>query len=170
MDWWIYVIVIGSLIAVYFLSAFILRLITKSAQKKALALYEQVIPNEKKRYELVLNAKKRMEEDGRYLPKNMIESTLEVQKEFERIPPDIAKIKGMDDFLIIYYCKYIKEKKLLEKYSDMEQELQASLYIDPQDKKSPYYLYNKASLKFNSYLNMGFINPFRGGMTRLPTL
>ncbi len=170
MNWWIYVIVFGSLIAVFLISALIIKLLMNNAYKKAYALFQEVTPKEKERYDLILKAKKTMEDDGRFLPKNMVESTMEVEKEFEKIPADIAKIKGMNDFLIIYYCKYMKEKKLLGKYQDIEQELNAALHADPQDKRSPYYNYNKAAIKYNAYLNMGFINVFRGRAQRLPTL
>ena len=170
MNWWIYVIVFGALIAVFLISALIIRLLTKSAYKKANALYQEVTPKEKERYELILKAKKTMEDDGRFLPKSMIESTMEVEKEFQKIPCDISKVKSMNDFLIIYYSKYIHEKKLLGKYDSVDQELNAHLYADPQDKNSPYYQYNKAALKYNAFLNMGFINIFRGKSQRMPTL
>ncbi len=170
MDWWIYVVVFGGLILVYLCSAWIIHMLMKNAQKKAYALFEQIIPKEKERYEVILKAKKTMEDDGRFLPKNMVESTLEVEKEFEKIPVDLAKVKGMNDFLIIYYCKYIKEKKLLGKYASLDQELNSNLYTDSNDRHSPYYAYNKAVLKYNSYLNMGFLNPFKGNAQRYPTL
>ena len=170
MEWWVYLIVFAGLIGVWLLSALVIYLLMKKAQKKAYLLFDKLIPKEKERYQIILKAKDRMEKDGRFLPKNMIDSTMDVDKEFQKIPCDISKIKGMDDFLIIYYRKYIKEKKLLGKYHDIDMELEAAVYLDPSDKKSPYYEYNKAALKYNAYVNMGFLNIFRGKAQRLPTL
>lgn len=170
MNWWIYVIVFAGIIGIYLLSALVIYLLMKNAQKKAYALYEKMIPVEKERYDKILKAKKRLEDDGRFLPKNMVESTSEVEKEFAKIPVDLSKIKGMNDFLILYYRKYLQQKRLLPKYPNMDAELEKQIFLDSEDKNSPYYLYNKATLKYNAYLNMGFLNPFRGKARRLPTL
>lgn len=169
-NWWIYVVVFAGIILVFLFSAFIVKLLMNKAYKKAYALFVNMSTVEKERYDLIIKVKTTMENDGRFLPKNMVESTLEVEKEFEKIPCQIEKIKGMNDFLIIYYSKYIQEKKLMNKYESLEKELMSKLYSDPQDKTSPYYEYNKAALKYNAYLNMGFINVFKGGAQRLPTL
>lgn len=170
MNWWIYAIVFGGIIAVYLLSALIIRLLMNKASKKAHALYDKMIPVEKDRYDVILQAQKKLEDDDRHLPKNMVESTMDVQKEFEKIPCDIATIKGMNDFLIVYYRKYIKEKRLLPRYPEIDAKLESKLFLNPESKESPYYDYNKAVLKYNSYLNMGFLNLFRGKAQRLPTL
>lgn len=170
MEWWVYVIIFAGLIAVWLLSSLVVYQLMKKAQKKAYLLFDKVIPKEKERYQVILKAKDRMEKDGRFLPKNMVDSTMEVDKEFQKIPCDIAKIKGMDDFLVIYYRKYIKEKKLSGKYHDIDMELEACIFLDPSDKRSPYYEYNKAALHYNAYVNMGFLNLFRGKAKLLPTL
>lgn len=170
MEWWMYVIIFGGIIAVYFIGCLIIYFLTKNAQKKVDSYINNVIGKEKERFDIILNLKNQMEEDGRFLPKNMVETTMQVEEEFKKIPVDISKIKGSDDFLIIYYRKYLKEKKLLTKYGEKDKLLESITYMDPNDKLSPYYNYNKAAIKYNSYLGMGFMNPFGRNSIKAPIL
>lgn len=170
MQWWVYVIVFAALIAIYLLTALIIYLLMKKAYKKAKVELDKIIPYEKERYETILKVKTTLENEGRFFSKNIIETTEDVEKQFSKIPVDIAKIKNQNDFLVIIYRKYIKEKRLLAKSKDLDQELENILYIDPSDKSSPYYPYDKAAMKYNSYVNMGMFNIFRGRSKQLPTL
>ena len=170
MEWWIYVVVIGGIIVVYFTSALIIRALMVKAQKKCNALLEKITPIERARFDKIVEVKLAMENDGRHLPKNMVETTLDQEREFSQIPVDIQKVKSVDDFLILYYIKYLKEKNLKIKYQQQLETLEAIIYSKPEDKDYPYYEYNKAALKYNSYLNMGFLNPFRAGREMAPTL
>lgn len=170
MNWWIYAIVIGGIIIVYLLTGLIIKLLMRKAQKRAFTLLEQLLPKERERFEVIYNTKLTMENDGRYLPKNLTETIEKTKKEFENVPVDMSIVKGYDDFLIIYFRKYISEKRLMEKYRDLDSKLEAILYTSLEDKSSPYYEYNKAALKYNSYLNMGVLNIFRGKAIKAPTL
>ena len=169
-NWWIYVIVVVAIIAIYLIAALIIKLFMNGAQKKCFALLDGIAPKERERFEHILNTKNTMENDGRHLPKNLVETTSETEKEFQKVPVDIAKVKGMDDFLILYYRKYLKEKRLLDKYGELDKKLEEVSYMDIEDKNSIYYAYNKAALKYNAYLNMGFLNLFRGNAPKAPTL
>ena len=122
-NWWIYLVVIVGIILVYLLTGLITYLLTKSARKKAMTLLDKVIPEERKRLDLILETRDTMIKDGRFLPKNMTDTTKQVEDEFAKIPVDVAHIKGMDDFLIVYYRKYLKEKRLLGKYQDLDKKL-----------------------------------------------
>ena len=170
MDWWIYVVVIGGIIVVYLTSAFIIRFFMMKAKKKCEALLEKVIPLERDRFDMILEVKNKMENDGRHLPKNMVESTLELEKAYQEVPVDIQKVKSIDDFLLLYYIRYIKEKNLKEKYQAELATLESLVYDNVESDKYPYKEYNNATLKYNAYLNMGFINPFRSGCYPYPTL
>ena len=169
-NWWIYLIVIVSIIAVYLISALIIKLFMNRAQKKCFTLLNSIAPKERERFEQILNTKNTMENDGRHLPKNLVETTLEAEREFNKVPVDIAKVKGMDDFLILYYRKYLKEKRLLDRYAELDKKLEEVSYMDIENKNSIYYNYNQAALRYNAYLNMGFLNIFRGDAPKAPTL
>ena len=102
MKWWVYAIIIVGVIAFYLLSALIVRLLMNEAKKKAVIEYEKVIPYEKARMDEINNAIKTMQDDGRFLPKNMIECLETINKSFDAVPVDVSSIKNQNDFMILY--------------------------------------------------------------------
>lgn len=155
---------------IYLLTGFIIKTLMRKAQKKVFILLEEVLPKERERFDVIYNTKMTMENDGRHLPKNLTETVDKTKQEFEKVPVDISVVKGYDDFLIIYFRKYISEKRLIDKYKNLDAELEKITYSSLDDKSSPYFEYNKAALKYNSYLNMGILNIFRGNASKAPTL
>ena len=170
MKWWVYAIIIVGVLAFYLLSALIVRLLMNEAKKKAVIEYEKVIPYEKARMDEINNAIKTMQDDGRFLPKNMIECLETINKSFDAVPVDVSSIKNQNDFMILYIRKYLKEKRIAEKYKSIDEKLESLLFLDPSSKKSPYSVYNKKAGRYNAYLGMGYFNLFRGSNTSMPIL
>lgn len=161
-NWWIYLVVILAVIALYFLFTFILYLLMKRAQKKAFKLLDTILPYEKEKFDMIIKARNKLKEDGRFLPKNILEVIDKDEKLFLQIPVNIQEVKGQSDFIIMYLDKYLKEKKLIQKddYKKMDDELNSYLYMNPEDKTSPYYQYNKKAMSYNAYLGMGALAVF----------
>ncbi len=168
--WWIYVVVIVGVIAIYFISGAIVHFLMKGAKKKAYAELEKIIPYEKTRFEEIEASIKHMQDDGRFLPKNMIDCLNTVNDSFSKVPVDVASIKNQNDFLIMYIRKYLADKHIVEKYKDIDEKLEKHLYLDPSSKTSPYHTYNKKAAHYNAYLGMGIFNIFRGSNTSAPIL
>jgi len=171
-NWWIYVIVLVALFAFYFLICFVVYLLMKHAQKKASRALEALVPKERDRFEVILDTRDALENKGRHLPKNMIDDTNAVQELFQKVPVSMKDVKGRDDFLILYYRKYLKEKRLLAdpEGKALDQKLASILYENSEDKSSPYYSYNKLAIRYNAYLSMGAFNIFRGKAASAPIL
>lgn len=172
MQWWIYLVIIVGVLAVYFFTAFIIYLLMKRAKKKAYQEMEKVIPYEKEKYDLISEVIKTMQDDGRFLQKNLLDSYEDLGKTFDKVPFEIATAKNQNDFMILYLRKYLKEKNLLRKevYQKLDERLSKAIYLDPSEKNSPYYLYNKKASRYNAFLSMGMFNIFRGSNAPAPTL
>lgn len=168
--WWIYVVVIVGVIAIYLIAGAIVHFLMKGAKKKAYAELEKVIPFEKNRYEEIASSIKEMQDDGRFLPKNMIECLNTLDESFKKIPVDVSSIKNQNDFLIMYIRKYLADKHIVEKYKSIDEKLEKLLFLDPTSKTSPYRAYNKKAAHYNAYLGMGIFNIFRGSNTSAPIL
>ena len=162
MQWWHYLLIFLGLFALFLLTTLVLYLLMKRAQKKAYQELEKLIPYEQNRFSLIQKCKEELETDGRFLPKNFLTAISEEEKLFEKAPLDLSEIKGRTDFLVMYLRKYLKEKKLLskEKYQDFDKKLETLIFIDPGDKNSPYYLYNKKASHYNAFLGMMFLSIF----------
>lgn len=171
-NWWIYVLILVGLLAIYFLINLIVYLMMKSAQKKAYKQLDALVPKERDRFEVILDTRDALENIGRHLPKNMLDDTASVQELFQKVPVSLKDVKGRDDFLILYYRKYLKEKRLLAdpKMKELDNKLAAVLYDDPDDKNSPYYAYDKAAMRYNAFVSMGAFNIFRGRAGLAPIL
>lgn len=171
-NWWIFVLVIVGVIALYLLVCFIVYLLMKRAQKKVAKEMEALVPKERERFEVILDVRDAIENDNRHLPKQMLDDTREVEELFQKVPVDLKEVKGRDDFLILYYRKYLKEKGLLSRpgYKELDKKLENIVYLKGDEKDSPYYRYNKAALHYNAYLSMGGFNIFRGKAAPAPVL
>ncbi len=169
-EWVIVILVVVGLIALYLISAGIVYLLMRNAKKKTFAALENIVPLEQTRLDLILQTKSSIEEDGRVLPKNLHDAVEIAEKTFQKIPINYVEIKGNNDFLIMYFRKYLSEKKLLNKelYKNLDKKLEENLYLDPTDKTSPYYDYNKKASHYNAYLGMTLLALF-GIRRRYPT-
>ena len=93
----------------------------------------------------------------------MIQLTESNRVLLETKPVDVSKAKNQTDFLIMYYTKFIKEKKLAKKnpaYETMSEELLKKLHLHDELKTSPYGKYDKAAFRYNSYLGLMILAPF----------
>ncbi len=172
MQWWIYLVIIVGVLAVYFFTAFVIYLLMKRAKKIAYAEMEKVIPYEKEKYNLVSEVIRTMQEEGRYLQKNLLDSYEDLGKTFEKVPFELSAAKNQNDFMILYLRKYLKEKNLLKReiYQKLDERLRDAVHLDPSEKNSPYYVYNKKAARYNAFLSMGMFNIFRGSNAPAPTL
>jgi hypothetical protein len=163
--WWVYVAIIGGVIVLYLIAALITFFLMKGAKKKCYDEFDKLVPYEKERLELILSIRDTMLKDGRHLPKNLTDACSQDEEYFAKVPFDLKSAKGQNDFLVIYLRKYLKEKNLLkqEKYLEFDKKLEGALFLDPQDKKSPYFNYNKRALRYNSYLGMTLLAIFNNG-------
>ncbi len=168
--WWIYIVVIVGVIALYLISGAIVHFLMKGAKKKAYAELEKVIPYEKERFDEISSSIHTMQDDGRFLPKNMIECLNTIDESFKKVPVDVSSVKNQNDFLILYIRKYLSEKRIVEKYKSIDEKLEKLLFLDPSSKTSPYHTYNKKAAHYNAYLGMGIFNIFRGDNTAAPIL
>ncbi len=168
--WWIYIVVIVGVIALYLISGAIVHFLMKGAKKKAYAELEKVIPYEKERFDEISSSIHTMQDDGRFLPKNMIECLNTIDESFKKVPVDVSSVKNQNDFLILYIRKYLSEKRIVEKYKSIDEKLEKLLFLDPSSKSSPYHTYNKKAAHYNAYLGMGIFNIFRGNNTAAPIL
>ena len=160
MEWLTYVIIIVSIIALYFLISFIVYLYAKHAQKRVIAEIEAVIPKERERFETVKTFYNKMVNEGRHLPKNMTELVEELDALFQKVPVEIMEVKPKDDFIIMYFRKYIEEKGLKNKYPEYYALLDKILYFDNKDPDLPYRAFNRAALKYNSAINIMLFSIF----------
>ena len=160
MEWYTYIIIIVAIIALYFLISLVIYFLAKKAQKKVIQEIEAVIPKERERFEMAKTFYNKMVEDGRHLPKNMIDVTNEIESLFQKVPVEIMEVKPKDDFVIMYYKKYVEEKGLKNKYPEYYAVLDKILYFDNKDPDLPYRAYNRAALKYNSTINITLFNIF----------
>ncbi len=163
--WWVYVAIIVGILVLYLGAAFVTYLLMKSAKKKCRNEFDRLVPYERERLDLIVEVRDALIQDERHLPKNLLDSIKADEDCFAKAPADIRTAKGQSDFLIIYLRKYLKEKNLLkqEKYQTFDQRLEKHLWLDPEDKASPYLAYNKRALRYNSYLGMTILAIFGNG-------
>lgn len=169
-EWVIVIIVLVGLFIVYLIAAAIVLFLMKAAKKKAFSMLNQIIPIEQKRFDLINKTVNELKNDGVFPPKNLIETLKDAEKDYQLAPLDISIIKGKNDFLIMYLHKYLSEKKYFkqDKYLSLDKELESNLFLDPNDRNSPYYQYNKKAAYYNAYLNMMVLSIF-GVRRRNPT-
>lgn len=162
-SWLIVIIVIVCLVLLYLLSALVLFLMMKRAMDKAYDALVALVPYEKERMAAILKVKERLQSDGYHLSDEMVELTENNQKLLEEKPVDVSKVKSQTDFLIMYYTKFIKEKKVAKKDISYEKEstdLLKMLHLHDDLKTSPYGKYDKAAFRYNSYLGLIILAPF----------
>ncbi len=162
-DFVIVILVIVCLIVLYLISALVLFLLMKRAMGKAYDALIALIPYEKERMEAIIELKDKLQADGYHLSDEMIQLTESNRVLLETKPVDVSKAKNQTDFLIMYYTKFIKEKKLAKKnpaYETMSEELLKKLHLHDELKTSPYGKYDKAAFLYNSYLGLMILAPF----------
>lgn len=160
--WVILIIVLACLLVLYIISGLIIRLLVKKAKKKAIDALDSLASYEKDRLGRLAEVKDILTEDRKYLPKNRLDTFADTAKLFDSVPCDVAKAKGQSDILVLYLRKFRKEKRLLaqKKYKDIDDSLSKEVNIDPNDKTSPYYAYNKKALRYNALRNRTFFSRF----------
>jgi hypothetical protein len=163
--WYILLIALGSILVLYLIVAAILMALMKRAQRRAFKALDALVPYEKKRMEIVLDCRDTLEDDHYHLAQNIKEVIDEAQDLINQSRIDMGKVKGENDFLIMYFQKYLKEKRLLhdEKYKKLSDELGAEIHLDPAEKSSPYKKYDDLAFRYNAYLGMMILAPFLGG-------
>ena len=160
--WVIIIIIVAVLIVLYLIVAVICYFLLKRAQNKAFDAMQELIPYEKERLDVIIKAKDALLDDNRHFPNEMAELVQSTEDILNTNPVDVGKAKGQSDFLIIYFTKYIKEKKLINRgnYKEIVDELDAHLHMDDKDKDSPYNKYDRKAMSYNAYLNLIFIPGF----------
>lgn len=162
-NWVIVILVIVCLIVLYLLSALVLFLLMKRAMNKAYDALVALVPFETERLEYVKKVRDRLLADDYHLSSEMLELTESNEKLLATKPVDVSKVKNQTDFLILYYSKFIKEKKLAKKnpdYEELDKTLLSKLHLHDDLKVSPYAKYDKAAFRYNSYLSMMILAPF----------
>lgn len=162
MDWWIYLLILLGVIALWFILSIILFFAMKSAQRKAYNELDKVAPFERDRYDFFVEVITKLEDSGRHLPKSLTELQKSLERAFAKIPVDVNEIKGQNDFMDIYLKKYLDEKGFSKKeeFKSYCEKLNQMLWIDPADKNSPYYKYNKLASRYNSLNGMLLLRIF----------
>lgn len=161
--WVIIILVVLALVAVYLISALILFLLMKRAMKKAYDALMALLPYEDERMKLVLDVKERLLNDNFHLSEEMCEATENNCKLLQETPVDVSKVKNQTDFLLMYYMKFLKEKKLVAKsaeYKELYDTMLSKLHLKDELKNSPYGKYDKLAFRYNSYLGMIILAPF----------
>ena len=160
--WLTIIILIAVLLVVYLLSAFILSLFLKRYDKKMTAELAKLLPYERERVNYLVSVKDSLLLDKKKISEELLELLRDNSSLCESVNPDVAKIKGQNDFLSIYFIKIIKDKNLHkkeEKYKDIVKRLESQLY-DENKKDSPYKSYNKYAMRFNAIKSMTLVNLF----------
>ncbi len=134
----------------------------KRARLRAFDEMQTLIPYEKERLDVITRTKDALLDDNRHFPNEIAELVQSTDEILNTSPVDVGKAKGQSDFLIIYFTKYLKEKKLLKRgsYQELCDELEAHLHMDENDKNSPYKKYDKKATTYNAYLSLIFIPGF----------
>ena len=162
-SWVIVIIVILALILVYLFSAFILFLLMKRAMRRAYDALMDLLPYEDERMKLVSSTKEKLLNDNYHLSDEMCEATENNLKLLKETPVDVSKVKNQTDFLLMYYMKFLKEKKLIQKkpeYKEIYDKMLAELHLKDELKNSPYGKYDKLAFRYNSYLGLVILAPF----------
>ena len=160
--WVILLIVLACLLLLYILSGRIVKILLRKAKKKAIDALDSLAGYEQDRLDRLIKIKDELVNDHKFLPKNRLDAFEETKAIFLSVPSDVAKAKGQNDFLVLYLRKFLKEKRLLAqgKYKDRDMRLEGEVHIDPSDRKSPYYSYNRKALKYNALRNRTFFSLF----------
>ena len=159
----IVIIVIVCLIVLYLLSALVLFLFMKRAMGRAYDELVALIPYEKERMDAILSLREKLLSDGYHLSSEMVSLTDSNKTLLETRPVDVSKVKNQTDFLIMYYTKFLREKKVAKKdpaYDSMGENLLKMLHLHDELKSSPYGKYDKAAFRYNSYLGLIILAPF----------
>ena len=160
--WLILLIVFAILIAIYVISGLVVRALLKNAKRKAIDALDSLASVERDRYDRLIQITEELEKDHKYLPKNRSDSFQDTKRLLDKVPCDVAKVKGQLDFLVLYLRKFRKEKRLLaqEKYNQLDKKLEKEVNRDPNDKTSPYYSYDKKALRYNALRGRTFFSLF----------
>ena len=150
-EWIIVIIVIVCIIVLYLLSALILYLLMKRAMNKAYDALMALVPYEQERMDLIVQTKERLLDDHYHLSDEMCE-LVESNNALLKTPPvDVGKVKSQTDFLIMYFTKFLREKKVAKKdssYADTSEKLLKMLHLNDDLKSSPYGKYDKLAFRF----------------------
>ncbi|MFA6624219.1 MAG: hypothetical protein WCS80_00415 [Bacilli bacterium] len=163
MDTWVIIlIVLGCLIAIYLLGSFIIWLFLKAARNKAYKALDELVPYEKERFQYIAYVRDEIEKDNYHLPKSILDVIENNNDILSGHEIDMQKVKSQDDFLILFFQKYLKEKKLIskEKYVNINLKMSSYLHMDTDDKESPYDIYDKKAFRYNSLLGMTLFTIF----------
>lgn len=147
---------LGILIVGFLISSLITIQLMKKAQKKAFDSLDSLVAYERNRFDGIKEIADYLDQSNRLHAQSIIDTIKKQEEAFSSDTIDMQNVKVTDDFLVIYFQKYIKEKNLSKKspYDEYLKKLSEELTIDPEDKEHPYYKYNKLALKYNSYANM----------------
>lgn len=161
-EWIIVVIIIVVLIVVYIISGFIISHLTKKAEQKVFDEMAKLAPYENERISLIKKVATDLKERNYGFPKQFSELIAETEEIMTTRPIDIAKAKGNNDFLLIYFQKYLTEKKLLSQkiFADDLDEMKSHLFLDSKIKENPYNKYNKAANQYNAFFGLILFSPF----------
>lgn len=161
-QWIIVVIIVVSLIAVYVISGLIVGQLTKRAENKVYDEMAKIAPYEKERLELIKKVASALKERNYGFPKQFSELIDETDEIMNTRPIDIAKAKGNDDFLLIYFQKYLTEKRLTSQtiFADYLNEIKNHLCLDNKVKDNPYSQYNKVASHYNAFHGLILFSPF----------
>lgn len=156
-NWWIYLLIFVAFIALYLLSSLIFFMIMKSKRKKLQPLLDKILPYEKERFDYLMSIKDKITN----APKAFTNGLEALDKEFVKIPPNIADIKSQLDVLYIILLRIADEKKYgISENTEIKDKAGHYLNLDPTDKKSPYFKYNKTASHYNAYLGMWLVAMF----------
>ena len=172
--WIILIIFLAVLAAIYIISGLIIKMRVKKAKRKAIDALDALASTERDRLERLEKIKNILNEDRKFIPKNREESFEDTRKLLDEVPADVAKAKGQNDIIVLYLRKFRKEKRLLaqKKYKDIDEQLSKEINIDPNDKTSPYYSYNRKALRYNALRGRTFFSLFinNGNNPQAPVL
>lgn len=151
---------LGILIVGFLLGSLITIQLMKKAQKKAFSTLDDLVSYERNRFEDIKEIADYLDQSNRLHAQSIIDTIKKQEEAFSSDTIDMQNAKVTDDFLVIYFIKYIKEKNLSKKepYDEYLKKLTEELTIQIDDKEHPYYKYNKLALKYNSYANMRTAN------------
>ncbi len=161
-SWVIVIIVVCCLIVFYIITGFIVRFLLKRAQNKVYDEMAKVAPTEDTRLSVIKEVVKTLNEHKYFFPKQFSDLIEETDAIMTTRPIDVVQAKNNNDFLIMYFRKYITEKKLdrQQVFKECLDTLNANFFDKPSDKNSPYYRYNKAALRYNAYFGLLLYIPF----------
>ncbi len=161
-QWIIVVIIVVSLIAVYVISGILVAHLTKKAENKVYDEMAKIAPYENERLDLIKKIASTLKERNYGFPKQFSDLINETDEIMSTRPIDIAKAKGNDDFLLIYFKKYLTEKRLTSQtiFADYLNEIQNHLFLDNKTADNPYSRYNKVASRYNAYFGLILFSPF----------